>query len=87
MSFYSWFVGFLLLVVLGLYFCKPKETKEKTTVVIEKVVEIPHIPKKSLFNSDYLNGDTACFELVDDSTIRLKCVCSCEQYKKKEDVQ
>jgi hypothetical protein len=50
-----------------------------------------HITKtEPLFTYDYGNGDTSCFELIKDSLseggvdIRIRCVCSCEEYKKKK---
>lgn len=52
---------------------------------------IPYITKTDpLFTYDYANGDTSCFELIKDSLseggvdIRIRCVCSCEEYKKKK---
>lgn len=34
------------------------------------------------FNTEYA-GDTACFELIDERTIRLRCICPCSEYRKK----
>jgi hypothetical protein len=45
--------------------------------------KLPLIEVDSLFNSPYANGDTACFKLLNDSTIQIMCVCNCEEFKNK----
>ena len=37
--------------------------------------------KKQFFDTPY-SGDTACFEMINDTTMRLKCICPCATYEK-----
>lgn len=51
--------------------------------IIGGLSRIPHeyVIKDNFFDTAYA-GDTACFELVNDSAITLRCVCPCTTYKK-----
>ena len=44
-----------------------------------------HIPMDTTsryFDTEYA-GDTACFKLTSETTIELKCICSCNEYQNK----
>ena len=62
------------------------KTENDTVVYNIKINQIDGTyvePKKEwLYYDDTLSD--YCFVQIDDSTLRLRCVCSCEEYKKNE---
>lgn len=82
--------GFIFVsILLTILFLSNKNNNLKPSVTYK--IKLDTVKTKTkidpFFDYEYNNGDTSCFELVEDSLngggvgIRLRCVCPCKEFK------
>jgi hypothetical protein len=74
----------IMIFMFPVYLLKINQKPKPQPAILGGLAKIPHKHykvKNKFFNTPY-SGDTACFELINDSTIALKCICSCDSFKR-----
>jgi hypothetical protein len=82
-------IGLVMVVCVILQLCYLLyNAPNKKQPAITGGLELPPKPETiikhdSLFNDTDYAGDTACFEMINNHKIVLRCVCPCSEYRKK----